>query len=136
MKKEYQDILDKATEFCKSEEGKQYFADFWMKKEKDKVFEERWTNKFIKAIQSKTDDELDHLLIAFTTHNNKRQDILFSQGFDGESSLSDYILDAFSEIGEICSEDKYGMFTTSLFKYKSFYAEMICGQGCFIKIYI
>lgn len=110
-------------EFWNSEKGKKATERFRKKLIKEEKFRNRWVDKTIKLLENKSDEELSSLYDKFLKHNIKRQDILFTQGIDGESDLYYYLFKAVSEIGVES--------THSIFDWRGYRIELYCGQGCF-----
>jgi len=128
-------LAQELEEFQNSEEGKLALKKFGEDLVREYGHKERWQQKTIELLESKTNEELDTLYTAYLKHAQKRSDTLSKQNIDGESSLNWIILEAFSKAGKVSKKKKdYGMFTSIVYRYRSFKAELICGQGCYIAI--
>lgn len=129
-------MLEDLKAFLETEEGKASLERTQRKWLKEDAFRERWNEKITKFIASITDeDELENLYVSFDIHDDKRREILWKQGIDGESSLCFYVLNAIQTLGTECPDEMFGMFTSDMREYKGYIVELICGQGCFTKIY-
>lgn len=120
--------------FIESEEGKKSIEKFAQKLEKEDTFNKRWINKFKVHLQAKDDLELAILFENFLTHEEKRRDILYGKGIDGQTSLYDPLLTVFSELGYDAPENAFGMFTSAVYDWRGFRLELYCGQGCFYNL--
>jgi len=128
-------LAQELKDFHNSKEGKLALKEFGEKLVREYGHKERWQEKTGKLLKSKTDEELDSLYIKYLKHAQKRSDILSNQSIDGETSLNAIILEAFSKVGKVSKKKKdYGMFTSIVYRYRGFRAELYCGQGCFISI--
>lgn len=127
--------LQKLKDFHNSEEGKGFMKKYAEKIKLEHNHKERWTDKAVKLLESKTDFELGNLYTAYLKHAEKRSSILYERHIDGESSLNSVILEAFEKIGKVSKKKKdYGMFTAVVYLYRGFKAELLVGQGSFISI--
>jgi len=128
-------LAQELEDFRNPEEGKAVLKEWGEKLIREHAHKNRWQEKTAKLLESKTDEELDSLYAKYLKHAQKRSDILYEQNIDGESSLNAIILEAFSKAGKVSKKKKdYGMFTSIVYRYRGFKAELICGQGCFISI--
>jgi DNA polymerase III delta prime subunit len=123
--------IDELKAFFETDEGKASIERMKSAMHKKLMFKKCWKNKFKKFLENKTDDELNLLFENFYKHAEKRRDILWKQGYDGESSLYTPLLDSFSKLGTKAKKSRYSMFTTSMYVWRDYQVESYCGQGCF-----
>lgn len=126
-------MLDKLKAILESEEGRKSTEEFFNKIKKENAFKERWAIKIAEYL--KTVDNLNVLFEAYDKHDEKQRDILWKRHIDGQSSISLHILRAIEQIGTPADISEYGDFTTEMYRYKGYIFDMICGQGCFVRIW-
>lgn len=127
-------MLEKLKQFLETEEGIESMKRFSEGLKKEEEFNNRWNNKFTEFLSNKSDSELDVLYNKYIKHAEKIRTILYKRCIDGESEMNNYILESIKTLGNECSEDNFGMFTTCMYEWKGYIGEMYCGQGCFISI--
>lgn len=128
------DNLQSLKDFLNSPEGELFLQQFAEEMKKEDEFNKRWTEKTVHLLQSKSNGDLEVLFNSFLAHNKKQSDILWKRGIDGDSVLSNFIFEAFEELGEDYDvEDR--MFTAAAYQYRGYIAELIVGQGSFVKVY-
>lgn len=132
MKKENE--LERLKLFLDSDEGKEFSRKFAESLDKEHTLAERWENKFINCLANKSDEEIDILFIKFQIHEQKRQNILYGNNIDGQTSLYDTLFRVFEKLGLEANEDAYGMFSSAVYDWRGYRMELYCGQGCFYSL--
>ena len=128
-------MLENLNEFLSSPEGMASAIKWAEQYQNELSHSDRWVDKCTKLLKSL--DNLDDLYRKYIKHSEKRREILFKQGCDGNTSLARIVLNAFGRLGRTPSEDEvnYSMFTADIFEYKGYIAELFVGQGSFVAIY-
>jgi hypothetical protein len=122
--------LKKLKEYLDSEEGEEATKRLVEKWAKENAFRDRWEVKIKDFLEKQTDESLSVLFDKFAVHANKRSNILWDKGFDGETSLYSFLFNVFAVLG-VESDAEWGMFTTGLFDWRGYRIELYCGQGSF-----
>lgn len=124
--------VEKHLEWLDTEDGQKSINNWFEENTKKEKHLERWTQKIKMFLENKTDEELEVLFSKLDKHKEKRRDILFNQGYDSESDLLSPLYTVFTILGEEKNSD--GMFSDSVFIWRGYKMEIICGQGCFTLI--
>ena len=132
---DYKSLAQELRDLMKDPNHKAGMDAYFAKLRSEQDAKDRFIDKCIKLITSLNDAELNTLFENFTKHANKRHDIRWDQGVDGESDLCDVVLRAFEKVGTALPNSEYGDFTAAMFEYRGYIAELVVGQGSFIAIY-
>jgi hypothetical protein len=122
--------LEKLRAYVDSEEGQKAMDEMAEKWAKEDAFRDRWEVRIKDFLEKQTDESLNVLFDKFTVHADKRSNILWDKGFDGETSLYSFLFNVFAVLG-VESDAEWGMFTAGLYDWRGYRIELYCGQGVF-----
>lgn len=136
MSKVHDKSLKKLTEFLDSPEGIAFRNEFIEKMAKEQRIAEGRYRKFEKYLETHNFDELLQRLVA--ENGDEWCDKCGKKGYEPYPNnklafVIDYLVHNYESIDVIEIEPKH--FPSTIYFFKGYYFQTICGQGCFHRIY-
>ena len=126
-------FLDKFREWMDSPEGEKAMEEF----ANELALRDELTRKYVSIIADRvsklSDEELDQWFQKIFQWEDGFEERYYQRGVITQSNILSYIRDAWGELGKTIEVDSDFADTGS--RYRNYTFVLICGQGCFTRIY-
>ena len=136
MSLDYEKMAREMKEFAESEEGKAFHKEYFGKLKKKQDIADGRYRKFEKYLETHDFETLMYKLIL--EHDDEYMEKCYHKGYEPYPNnklafLIDYLVHNYEpiEVAEIEPEH----FPSTIYFFKGYYFQTICGQGCFHRIY-
>ena len=126
-------MLENFREWLDSPEGNKSIEEFKHSLDVRDMLTEKYVTILSERISKLSDDELDKEFQKIFTWEDEFEERYYQRGIITQSNILSYIFDTWIELGEEVEIDCD--FGDTGYKYRNYTFTLICGQGCFTRIY-